>query len=51
MKILAIIGLLFLGYCWLNVATKRQYYSGTHLTIWYIIIGLGGWLCISTLLR
>jgi hypothetical protein len=51
MKILAIIGLLFFDYCWLNVMVKRRFYSGIHMTIWLIVIGLGGWWCIATLLR
>lgn len=50
-KVIAIVGLLFFGYCGVNVIAKRQYYSGVHLTIWLVIIGLGGWWCISTLFR
>ena len=49
-KALALFVLGFLVYCWVRVAAKSRFYSWLELTIWGIIIGLGGLWCIVTLL-
>lgn len=51
MKFVAFIILLFLLYCWINVFAKSRYYNSIELTIWGVVIGLGGWWCIATLLH
>ena len=51
MKALAIIGLLFLFYCLMQLAAKGRFYNGAHALLWILILVAGGWWCVSTLIR
>jgi hypothetical protein len=49
-KTAAAIGVLFVIYCWVRVAKNRQFYNSVEITIWLVMIGLGGAWCLVTLL-
>jgi len=51
MKILAVIGLMFFIYCFVQVVARWQYRNAIEKTLWFIVIAAGGGWCLSVLFR
>jgi hypothetical protein len=48
---LAIIGLLFFGYCGAQVVRKWEHRNAIEKTFWFIVIMVGGGYCVSVIIR
>jgi cation transport ATPase len=50
-KVLAVIGLLFVSYCGIQVVARWQYRDAVEKAIWFVVITCGGGFCLSVPMR